>query len=342
MPKSIALLALLLAASLVWAYQVAHPPPDEPSSASREVTVWEVPKSSIVQIEWKHKSLRTTLVADWSKGGTAPEIRVSGLEAAKGGKSGNKEAKSPVSISFKGNSSADKALEYFAQPKATRRIGTGETVNLAEYGLDASASPASHLSSLEIQGKDGWQRRLELGAKTYGNRGRYIRVHPGGTVYLIPQLEIQRFELASRRLVERNVWPLRLAEASRIAIERTNRNLTLWRLEDQPGNRPKWALKPDAKEGSSAAQALVTGLSRLRVAEYLEETSAANQQPMTQSLGIKVFLEDSEQPGAWLSLLKPGKKDMNAVSSFNGSHFTIRRTLLKPLMDNLKKLLQDQ
>ena len=61
-------LGVVLALSLVWAYRIAHPPPDRPSPGAETITIWEMSPRNIVRLTYRDGKKEVVLEPDWKSG----------------------------------------------------------------------------------------------------------------------------------------------------------------------------------------------------------------------------------------------------------------------------------
>lgn len=276
---------VVLAALLVWAYRLAHPPAETPTAAGEAIPLWELAPEAVARITVTEP--RTTVVLEpretppdappylWVR--TQVERAGPQAEEDEGADSdGDDDAEGPEprTAAFRGNRLAQEAFDTLRAPLARRRIGGLADVDAAAFGL------AEPQGSVVVEPADGGDpRRLELGESTFGNTGRYALAPETGIVYLLPGRVTENLKRPARRLIERQLLPFPATAATHVELRMAGKAVSLWRLTESDPASQDWARAPDETEGEEALQAWIRDLARLRVDVFAEEDEAPGSEP---------------------------------------------------------------
>ena len=341
MRRSLIVLAGLLAAALVWAFLLAHPPGGGPSESS--VRVWRTGPREVERLVYRDGSAEVALEPDWSKGGNAPLIWVHTARprpAPKPGQSAGRqkagakaESGGMLETVFRGNAAAADLLRRFSTLEARRAIGNLKQLDGEAFGLPA---PERTLR-LELSGGRE-PLELEIGGATYGDLMRYGQQPQSGSVYLFQEALFGRLKRARATLFDRGLFPFPVQTAARIRISSAGAAKELWRLGG--GNPPRWGAGPGDGEGSQAFAAFVNVLTKLKAVLYLPREDASGVGGVAPAMEIELFGEEGGAPRAWLRIF-PGEGGVtNARSSHTIRMVRVSNHLASRVLDQGGKLLK--
>ncbi len=349
MPRSLIVLAGLLAAALVWAFLLVHPPGGGPSDSS--VRVWRAEPREVERLIYRDGATEVALESDWSTGGDAPLIWVRTVRprpvrrpAPKPGESAGRprakaqaesQAQSPGKLEsvFRGNAAAAELLRRFSTLDARRAIGNLEQLDGEAFGLPAPGR------TLRLELRGGREPlELEIGGATYGKLMRYGQRPRSGSVYLFHEAPFGRLHRARATLFDRALFPFPVRTAARIRISSAGAAKELWRLGG--GDPPRWGAGPDDGEGSQAFALFVNALTKLKAVLYLTQEGASGVSGVAPAMEIELFSEESSTPRAWLRIF-PGEGGVtNARSSHTIRKVRVSNHLATRVLDQGAKLLK--
>ena len=302
MNRSTGILALLLAASLAWAYAITHSKGGASSGLLGSVPVWTIAPEAVERLTYHSRTLSVVLEPDWSAGTANPYIRVKTTSPA-GSKGGRKGATEQV---FNGNARAASLVKAYAELVGKRRIGGLKDLNSEEFGFPAP------IDYIEIEGKwEGSPWRLNLGAKNYGNTLRYGLSSRDNEVYLFGQSLIRPLARARAELFETALFPQTLDDARRIRLLGKGTERSLWRLPLPRSEPNRWASRPEDPRGLKHFQKFVMSLQRLRAMDFVAEGDGIA--PLVE---IQVFPREKSVAPHWVKLFPGEGPSRNVSSSF--------------------------
>ena len=311
MPRSVAILALLIVGSLAWAYYLAHPPKELPSSADQSIEVWRVNTSAVRTITFRTEKGEVVLEPQSHEEGESPFVWVTHHKpdrSTPGGKSEDEEKK-PAARRFKGGASVEKAVENLTALVAHRRIGKLTGLDGEAFGFPND----EHF--LQIETTDGGEAlRLELGALTYGKIYRYVHHPASGTVYLLRASLLNSLMRGKQRLLDGRILAEPIGTARRIDLQMGQDTVNLWKLPEPQDGPSEWGIDPDGSEGDEQIAEWIAELAKLRVVDYLDESLAEEDESRTPDLEARIF-GDEEEPRSWIKLYRGGASQWQAVSS---------------------------
>ena len=345
MRRSLIVLAGLLAAALVWAFLLAHPPGGGPSESS--VRVWRAEPREVERLVYRDGATEVALEPDWSTGGDAPLIWVrtarprpapkpavsAGRPQAKAQAESPAESQKMLESVFRGNAAAAELLRRFSTLEARRAIGNLEQLDGEAFGLPA---PGRTLR-LELRGGQE-PLELEIGGATYGNLMRYGQQPHSGSVYLFHEAPFGRLNRARATLFDRALFSFPAQTAARIRISSAGAAKELWRLGGS--GPPQWGAGPDAGEGSRAFALFVNALTKLKAVLYLTQEGESGVGGMAPAMEIELFGKESGTPRSWLRIF-PGEGGVtNARSSHTVRMVRVSNHLATRVLDQGAKLLK--
>jgi hypothetical protein len=329
-------LAGLLAATLIWAYWVAHPAKNRPSGADQAFALWEVPPQKLSRVTVQASKRRLILEPEpgGEGGGSYVWIQSEPLDAVANSAPGAEEPaesrSKPPTQQFKGNRSAEQALELLATLMVQRRIGKLEELeNPLQYGLPAE----SDFLELEREGAD--PLRLNLGGGTYGDTYRYVHFVQDGSVYLVRQTTLQGLTRSPLRMMDRDLFPFPLSSATRLELRMGDRTASFYRLETSAADSAEWGDSPEAEAGDESVKAWVTDLSRLKVMNYVGREDLSGGEP-----ALEAVITAEANPSVTLRWLAQEGEHWMAVSSHTRHAVRLNAKAAGALVDGAKALLE--
>lgn len=203
-----------------------------------------------------------------------------GAEPAAGGPEAKKEPKTFV---FPAGSSVVRSVEKLAPFIVDRSLSDVPQERLATMGLD---DPKEELV-IVARGKT-W--RYQVGGKTYGGRGYYLRGEDG-VVHLAPGDALRGLEGTETKLAERRLVTLPLEDIAAASFERKGRKGRFVHTDrDQPKKR-FFALEGSPEEKNDEASGAVGALRRMRSTRYLVPEEAS---PGDRPLALAFVLERAD------------------------------------------------
>lgn len=335
MTKSNAVLGVLLAASLLWAYMLTHLAGGGPVGDS-SLTIWNVPPQQITRLDYRNGETRVVVRPDWSEGADTPyiwvETRRPRSRPGRGKRPAAPAEPATETAAFKGNEFALSSLRHFAAAPALRAIGLYDELDAGEFGFPA---PEHYLEIARVGERP--PLRLELGRNTFGKANQYAHFTGNGRVYLMRSAEFRRLAQARARMLDRELLAIKPTEAARIELRAGGLRKSFFRLAAEG----QWGQSPEDERSIEAVTAFLAALSRLKVLSYTppEENEPADE--FGSQLEVWLYpVADSEQ-GHWVKVLGPemmgsdgiGKKKTTVIA--RSSHSRARVNLSRPLVEQM-------
>jgi hypothetical protein len=325
--------ALLLAASLVWAYRVAHPPAQRPSVGRQAVTVWEVPLDQVKRLSYRAQEQEVTLSPEGEAAGAGPYLWIE----TRGGMARPPPAqrgKSPPPVplppaAFKGSQAAVELLRSFATLKASRDLGPLAGLEGAVFGLPA---PDNRIE-LDLRSGEA-PLRLELGRTSYGGAQRYVHASRDGRLYLVQEGLLRRLSQAPGALMDRELldWPKEDQERpARLEVRKGGLHKTFFRLAEGGG----WSETPEGGAVDADVAGLLATAQRLKVLRYDPEGTELPA-PLLE-LRLSGGPDDREE--ASLRIHPGDETNLRAVSSYTRRAVLLPRRGTESLFQQAEKLL---
>ncbi|MEM6992377.1 MAG: DUF4340 domain-containing protein [Myxococcota bacterium] len=306
MNRGVILYAVLLLASMTWAYATwTHEGELDPDEA---VIILDGKPETLVSVVYDSEKIDVTLsMYDDELGRYAwAEVVPKADAEAPEPQPDNPHAPPPPDLSpaaFKVGKSGDKTIEGLAPFTAKRRLEGVAEDQLADLGLQ----PAEATLTISREGRE--PKTYELGGNAFGGVNVYVRDPADGSLYLVDAKLIAPLQAAKRTLVDRTLFPGAQKDVRQVAVTEGVRSVTF--VQKNPDDREArfWAVEGEDSANPTAAAWLDKALT-LSAAEYLVDseapadlapvftmtiTSAEQKKPVTVSLmrGINADGEDS-------------------------------------------------
>jgi hypothetical protein len=191
-----------------------------------------------------------------------------------------------------------RSVERLAPLKATRKLGAVAADKLADMGLEEPDR------KLIIESTSGKSWTLEVGAATYGNRGRYVREAGKSEVYLLDAAAIRGLEGPPRRLMEARVLPVPLEEITAVQVAAGDRRAEFTQVEREQPKKRHFVAAGAGGERSEEASGMVSTLRGLRVKSYVPEERVKDLLP----LAVVTVQRDEAKPVS-LTLFATGDEE---------------------------------
>lgn len=359
MNKSTPILALALAASLVWAYLVSHPTGNKGGKGPASAKIWDVPLRDVSRLTYNNGETQLVMQADWSEGGETPylwvETRVPKPQPKKRKKTiprndpgetdkdtdketvagGADAGETMLKTAFKGNAAALEVLKYFAGATALRSLGALENLEAGEFGFPGE----NHNLEIGSAGKHP-ALRLEVGRNSFGKSNRYVHSNRDGHVYLMRNSEFRKLSQAQRSMLDRELLGLKPKDIARIDLRLRKLERSFWRME-----KGEWSGRPDSQDGNpqptvEAMAAFSTSVHRLRVLKYLGDPEEALPEWGNPMLELRLYGSPDDADPAWLKLYRGKGVNAVGVSSFTRKAVSLNRKLVDSLIAQARKLVR--
>ena len=330
MNRTTGILALILAASLAWAYSITHTKGGASSGLLGSVPVWRIAPEAVERLTYHSGSLSVVLEPDWSTGTAAPYIKVKTTSTASS-KPGMKADPERV---FNGNARAASLVKGYAELVGKRRIGVLSELISEEFGFPAPTE------FIEIEGKwEGSPWRLNLGAENYGNTLRYGLSSRDNEVFLFSRSLIRPLARARAELFETALFPLGLDDARRIRLLGKGTERSLWRLPLPPSEPNRWAGNPEDPRGMQHFQKFVLSLQQLRAMDFVAEGEGiAAVAPLVE---IQVFPKEKSAAPHWVKLFPGAGPGRNVSSSFARGTVQVNGLLADRVVESAVEILSN-
>jgi hypothetical protein len=367
MNKSTPMLALALAASLLWAYLVSHPTGNKGGTSPASAKIWDVPLRDVSRLTYNNGKTQVVIQADWSEGGETPYLWVetqvpspqpkkrkipqkippkipkSKADPGESDKDTDRDAVSGeavtgetlVKTAFKGNAAALEALKYFAGATALRSLGALENLEGGEFGFPGD----NHNLKVGSAGQHP-ALRLDVGRNSYGNSNRYVHSNRDGHVYLMRNSEFRKLSQAQRSMLDRELLGLKPEDIARIDLRLRKLERSFWRME-----KGAWSDRPDNQDGNpqptvEAMAAFSTSVHRLRVLKYLGDPEEVLPELGNPMLELRLYGSPDEADPAWLKLYQGKGVNAVGVSSFTRKAVSLNRKLVDSMIAQARKLVR--
>lgn len=271
MNRSVIIYAVLLAASLTWAYVTwTHEGELDPDEA---VVILDGKAETLVSVVYDAEDVDVTLSVRTDEHGRyawADVVPKADEDAAAEPEPADPHAPPPPDTSpssFKVGKSGDKVIEGLAPFVAKRRLeGVGDD-QLAELGL----APAEATLTIEREGREA--KTYELGGNAFGGVNVYVRDPSDGKLFLVDAKVIAPLRAAKRTLLDRTLYPGASKDIRQIAVSDGTATMTYEHRNPDDPDAEFWAPTGEDSENPTAAAWLDKALT-LSASAYLSESEA--------------------------------------------------------------------
>ncbi len=271
MSRSVWIYAVLLVASLGWAYQTwTHE--DELALQDKVVVVPGTPDElSLVVYRSEDLELRLELREDeqgrYAWGHAIPTAQQEPAPEPEGETEGDPPPPPPPAPEpeqFKVGRSGDTVIESLAPFVAKRRLEGISDDELADLGL---AEPAA---TLEITREGKEPRTFELGGNVFGGANVYVRDPADGAIYLVQATLIKSLQSGARTLPDRDLIGLDVRNLVRLSLQVGERQASFTHKNPDDQQARFWAVAGESDK-SPEADAWISKVLRMRSSRYVQD-----------------------------------------------------------------------
>ncbi len=264
MKRTITTYTILLIAALALAYYVSLPRADIESSRTDWV---EIDAKKVTKLTFKGPKVSVTATRD----GAPNRFWVDAVEQT--GKEG--EAAKEVAERFLASGKMDDLLKSLQPLRAERVIGEVAAGKQEEYGIKADSG------EFQVHHGDDLKLNLKLGARSFGTRHQFALDQLTKRVILIDSGDIENFEKARARLVERELFKTSYDEIAKVEVVSGDRVKKLDHTRRGKSGELDWRDDDEQAEANATYQTWMGKIQKLRVLNYgsPEELVQVQQQP---------------------------------------------------------------
>jgi hypothetical protein len=232
-PRGVITQGALALVGLVLAYATWQ---RQPELQTGEVFALDVGKGDLEKIRFEDGEFKSwaELSRDKDASGQFVTVHLSGSDAS-GIPMPSGHPSVPIKVPerlVRGNDGANRLFEKFAPLRATRALGTLDSVKLKDLGLDSTKK------HIEVTSRGG-KHRYAIAPAPPGGSDPYVRDEGDNKVFIVPHSILTDFQSASTNLVERRLHPFRIEDIDRLKVTAggKTREFKATRVEDLPGIR---------------------------------------------------------------------------------------------------------
>lgn len=262
---------VLALCTAIWAWLGPH------GTTAEEITLWNLPLSDLQAVHYEWPDGRTELtpiparpgsgfqVRHWAKG-ALPEagaiLAADGTMVSDAGAAMEQATNDSTTTTFPAGKVALRALDHLFPLRVGPGLGQPDASRLEAMGLNPP------LRSLELFGASN-HLQVELGAETYGKRGRYARLSGRPEVYVLPAGAWRGLEGSALRLMEPKLLHMNVEDVLAVTLERGNQKIAWQHLQREDGAKRYFALPDLESEPLEEVASLVSMLRNLRAQSYV-------------------------------------------------------------------------
>lgn len=267
MKKTLAIYALLLVTSLVFAYRswTAEEGPD----LAEAVVVLQISADDLVGVRYDSEKIDVALEVREDDAGRFVWVNAQPkavAEAEQPEQPANPHAPPPVDTTpeeFKAGVAGDRVIEGLAPFVAKRILEGVDEAKLDELGL----ANAEATLSIEREGRDA--KTYEVGGGVYGGSNVYVRDPETGTIYVVDAKVIRPLQNAKRTLVDRTLFEIPQKDITRVTIRAGDAEATFEQRNPDDAQATFWA-SPEASEANETAGGWLDKALRLKTSSYVQ------------------------------------------------------------------------
>lgn len=326
-----ALLGVAVAASVaVWTKD------EQPATATpSQVDVWGGRAQDVKKVELE--SNKRTLLLEAKKDDRGVYYVAQVTKDASGPKpAGDAGAPPPTpkkeTQSFVSVEAGEKLAEQLAPLKALRRVGKIEDTRKEEFGFHEPEGTVK----ISVGAAD---YELLIGGTTPGGGHRYVQASKSDQVYVIDGSTIRDILTAETRLIERKLWGFEPDEVTRavVTVGETTRELV-----KKGGEKSTfWADPATADKQDETASNWMSRVDRLRVTQYLENSSGA--EPVGEPVvSIEYFAGKKSLELVQVVRLPPGdsKQEYAAHSGYMRWYAKVTRSVAEQVAQDVESVVK--
>jgi len=313
MNRSVIVYALLLTASLVWAYTTwTHEGELDPDEAVIILDGKPDKLESIVYDSDKLDVVVTMKTDDLGRYGWA-EVTPKGAEepAPTPADPHANPAPDTTPSAFKVGKAGDKLIEAMAPFVAKRRLDGVTDDQLGELGLD----PPEATLTISREGRE--PKTYELGGNAFGGVNVYVRDPGDGKLYLLDAKLLAPLKAAKRTLLDRTLYPGAIKDIRSVAVNDGSRTVAFAQKNPDDADARFWARDGETSADASADAWLGKALT-LSASEYV----ADDETPPDLVTVFSMKLDTAEQRKPVTIQIQRGIDDEGAESFFATSDHT--------------------